>query len=127
MTALRDDLVARLEQENDDLRARVRMLEQLAGVNFEAPPQFGFTKNETVIFGLLLKNKLVRRESMMDALYDHKQDEAEIKIVDVWVCKIRKKVKPYGIDVATQWGQGYFLTAESRAIAQGLLDQARAA
>ena len=61
------------------------------------------------------------------ATYPFGQDEAEIKIVDVWICKIRKKVKAYGIEVQTQWGQGYFLTAESKAIAQGLLDQARAA
>lgn len=124
---LRDDLVAKLEEENDDLRARVRMLEELSGVNFEAPPQFGLTKNETVIFGLLLKNKVVMRSSMMLALYMHKQDEADIKIVDVWVCKIRRKLKPYGIEIGTQWGQGYFLTTDAKALAQSLLDQAKAA
>jgi two-component system cell cycle response regulator CtrA len=124
---LRDDLVLKLEQENEELRARVRMLEELTGANFDAPPQFGFTRNEVIIFGLLLKNKLVLRSSMMGALYFHKQDEAEIKIVDVWVCKMRRKLKPYGIVIETQWGQGYFIPAESKAIAQSLLDQARAA
>lgn len=67
------------------------------------------------------------RTSMMDALYLHKQDEADIKIVDVWVCKMRKKLRPYGISIQTQWGQGYFLQTDSKAIAQGLLDEARAA
>jgi two-component system cell cycle response regulator CtrA len=124
---LRDDLVARLEQENDELRERVRMLEELTGVSFDAPPQFGFTKNEVTIFGLLLKNNLVRRTSMMMVLYPHSQDEAEIKIVDVWVCKMRRKLKPYGISIETQWGQGYFLTPESKAAANALLDQVRAA
>lgn len=124
---LRDDLVARLEQENDELRERVRMLEELTGVSWEAPPQFGFTKNEVTIFGLLLKQALVRRASMMMVLYPHTQDEAEIKIVDVWVCKMRRKLKPYGISIETQWGQGYFLTPESEAAAQALLDQVRAA
>ncbi len=124
---LRDDLIEKLERENDELRARVRALEELTGVNFDAPPQFGFTRNECVIFGLLLKQKLVRRDALMEALYFHKQDEAEIKIVDVWVCKMRKKVKPYGISIETQWGQGYFLLPESKAIAQSWLDQARAA
>lgn len=124
---LRDDLVARLEQENDDLRARVRELEALSGVRFEAPPQFRFTKNEAVIFGMLLKNELVLRESMMQMLYLHEQDEAQIKIVDVWVCKMRAKLKPYGIEIQTQWGQGYFLSPASKSAAQSLLDHARAA
>ena len=124
---LRDDLVNRLEQENDALRARVRILEELSGANFEAPPQFCLTRNEAVIFGTLLKQRLVLRTSLMEALYFHKQDEADIKIVDVWVCKMRKKLKPWGIEIETQWGQGYFLPAASKVIAQGLLDQARAA
>ncbi|KRR25939.1 winged helix-turn-helix domain-containing protein [Bradyrhizobium retamae] len=124
---LRDDLIAKLEAENDELRARCRALEEVLGFTFEAPPQFGFTRNETVIFGLLLKQKLVMRTSMMDALYLHKQDEAQIKIVDVWVCKMRRKLRPYGIAIQTQWGQGYFLPPASKAIAQGLLDDARAA
>lgn len=124
---LRDDLVAKLEEENDALRARVRMLEELSGAGFESPPEFALTRNESIIFGMLLKNQLVRRIAVMDALYMHKQDEAEIKIVDVWVCKIRKKMKPYGITITVQWGQGYFMPAESKAIAQAMLDQARAA
>ncbi len=124
---LRDDLVFRLEEENEVLRARVRMLEEMTGVNFESPPQFGLTKNESVIFGMLLKQKLVMRSAVMNALYLHQQDEADIKIVDVWICKIRKKMKPYGIAVEVQWGQGFFLSTTSKAIAQGLLDQARAA
>ncbi len=124
---LRDDLVAKLEEENEALRHRVRVLEDLTGVNFESPPQFCFTKAEATILGLLLTNKLVLRTSMMMALYSHKQDEAEIKIVDVFVCRMRKKLKPYGIEIGTQWGHGYFITTEHKVIAQALLDQARAA
>lgn len=125
MTALRDDLVQKLEEENDDLRARLRVLEEIAGANFESPPQFQLTRNEAAIFGLLLNNKLVRRTSMMSVLYLHDQDEADIKIVDVWVCKMRKKLKPYGIEIATQWGEGYFLPPESKMSAQAALSEAR--
>lgn len=120
---LRDDLVDRLEQENDALRARVRQLEELTGVSFEAPPQLGLTRNEAAIFGMLLKQKLVLRTSVMMILYAHEQDEAEIKIVDVWICKMRKKLKSYGIEIHTQWGQGYFLPAESKSRAVTLFDE----
>lgn len=125
--SLRDELVQRLEEENDALRMRVRALEEMAGVGFETPPQLMLTKNESVIFGLLLKGTLVRRTAMMEALYLHKQDEAEIKIVDVWICKIRRKLKPYGIDIMVQWGQGYYLTPAAKAAALALVNEMRAA
>jgi two-component system, cell cycle response regulator CtrA len=124
---LRDELVAKLEEENDALRARVRMLEELSGVGFESPPEFQLTRNESIIFGMLLKNQLVRRTAVMDALYMHEQDEAEIKIVDVWICKIRKKMKPYDITISLQRGQGYFMPPASKAIALAMIDQTRAA
>jgi len=37
------------------------------------------------------------------------RDDREIKIVDVWVCKLRKKLVPLGVEIATSWGQGYRL------------------
>ena len=125
---LRDDLVDRLETENEMLRERVRQLESMVGISFESPPMFGFTRAESTIFGVLMKNRLASKESLMMAIYrDHQQDEAEIKIVDVWVCKMRRKLTPFGIAVQTQWGQGYFLSAEHKAIARTMLDQANAA
>ena len=75
-----------------------------------------------------MKNRFASKESLMMAIYrDHQQDEAEIKIVDVWVCKMRRKLTPFGIAVQTQWGQGYFLSAEHKAIARTMLEQANAA
>ena len=121
MTTLRDDLIQTLEQENDDLRARVRELEALLGMTFETPPLIGLTRQEGIIFGLLLKNPLVTKQLALSAMYLHQQDEAEIKIVDVYICKLRKKLKPYRIAIQTQWGQGYFITAEHKAVAQRLL------
>jgi two-component system, cell cycle response regulator CtrA len=125
--SLRDDFIAKLEAENDELRVRIRELEEMLGITFETPPQFGFSRSESAIFGLLLKQQLVRRSAMMDSIYLHKQDEAEIKIVDVWVCRMRRKLRPYGITIQTQWGQGYFLSPAHKAIAHGLLDEARVA
>jgi two-component system cell cycle response regulator CtrA len=124
MTTLRDDLIQTLERENDALRARVRDLEEQFGFTFECPPQFGLTAQEARIFGLLLKKPLVTKEFAVSALYFHRQDEAEIKIVDVLICKARKKLKPHNIAIETVWGQGYRLPAESRAIAERLLAEA---
>lgn len=121
---IRDDYVLKLEDENDYLRRRVRELEQKIGFFFECPPQFGLTRQEAVVFGLLLKNPLVTKEFAVSAMYLHKQDEAEAKIVDVLVCKARKKLKVWDVKIETVWGQGYRLPPESRAIAERLLAEA---
>lgn len=36
-------------------------------------------------------------------------DERDLKLVDVWICKLRKKLKPLGVEIVTAWGQGYRL------------------
>lgn len=119
---LRDDLVARLEQENEVLRARVRMLEEMAGARFEIPPQFDLKLAEATIFGALLNNQLVSRQNLLTLIYGlHPQDEPEIKIIDVWICKIRRKMKPYGIEIGTIWGKGFFMPTASKAVVNRLL------
>ncbi len=128
MTTLRDDLVEKLEQENDELRERIRVHEEIVGIRIEVPLVFGLTSHEAMLFGLLLKRDLVTKEMAMLGLYgDRPNLDPEIKIVDVYICKARKKLKRFGVEIETVWGRGFRLTAESKAIAQGLLDQARAA
>jgi hypothetical protein len=59
----------------------------------------------------------------MVGLYgDRPNLDPEIKIVDVYVCKARKKLKGFGVEIETVWGRGYRLSAECKAIAQGLLE-----
>lgn len=124
--SLEADYIAKLEQENELLRERVRQLEQLLGMSFEAPPIFGFTPSEGVMFGMLLKNKIVRKEALLDGMQRGRPHNVEIKIVDVLICKMRRKLKPYGISIETQWGNGYFLNAASKQAAQSILDQVNA-
>jgi two-component system cell cycle response regulator CtrA len=128
MTTLRDDYVAALEAENEDLRARIVRLEESMGARIEAPLEFRFTGQETKVFGILLKRELVTKVQALDALYGHlpEQDEAEIKIVDVFICRMRKKLEPFDIKIETVWGQGYRMPAASKATAQAMLDQSRA-
>jgi len=57
----------------------------------------------------------VSRDGLMDAMYPG-LEEPNIKIIDVWTCKIRRKI---GRDtIFTLWGMGYGLTPEGRSICQ---------
>lgn len=123
--SLRDAYVETLERENGELRERIALLEEQLGIRFETPLCLNLTSQEARLFGILLKRDLVTKQIAMIALYGHKPDcdEAEIKIVDVFVCKLRKKLAPFSIVIETQWGQGYFLGPRSKEIARALLPE----
>ena len=55
------------------------------------------------------------REMFMDHLYDN-TDKPRPKIIDVFICKLRKKLAPAAGDsqyIETVWGRGYALTSRT--------------
>lgn len=118
-----------LERENDDLRDRIALLEEMLGVTFESPPFMQLTPSEGKLFGLFMARDAVTKSLVLDAFYGDRPDAdlAEEKIVDVYVCKLRDKLKRFGIEVETNWGQGYFMTAIMKKRAQDLIDENKSA
>ena len=126
---LRDEFVIALEAENELLREKVIALEEILGLRIETPLVLGLTSHEAKMFGILLKREIVTKEAAMAALYGDRPNgdgEVEIKIVDVFVYKARKKLKPFQIEIETVRGRGYRMPAASKAIAAALLEQGRA-
>jgi two-component system cell cycle response regulator CtrA len=71
------------------------------------------TGKECAILELLARRKgtIVTREMLLNHLYGG-ADEPELKIIDVFVCKLRKKLaQATGGDhyIETVWGRGYML------------------
>lgn len=113
---LRDSYVQKLEAENEELRAHIGRLEDLLGMRLDAPLEFGLTPTEARLFGLLTRVEMATKDRIMFALYASRIDaEPEIKIVDVLVHHIRKKVEPFGITIETLWGTGYRMPPEAKA------------
>ncbi len=110
-------LIMRLESENDELRERVRQLEEelFATGSWFAPVEFGLTSYENKMLAALMSRSECTKNMLMLALYGDKIDVAQDKIVDVFICKIRAKLKPFGILITTHWGHGYYLTPENKA------------
>jgi two-component system cell cycle response regulator CtrA len=70
------------------------------------------TSKEYAIFELLLlrKGNIISKENFLDHLYGG-IDEPDSKIIDVFICKIRKKFYVAGCPdlIGTVWGRGYII------------------
>lgn len=109
------DFVNVLRDENERLRARIRDLERALFTGVSVPVEYGLTANEARIFGVLVNRPLATRAAIMAALYDDDgKEQAEPKIVDVFVCRMRRKLEPFGIEIHTRWGEGWFLPDTQR-------------
>ncbi len=53
--------------------------------------------------------KVRSKEQLLRAIAPAIDEEPEIKIVDVYVCKVRRKLSGMAIRIDTLWGQGYRL------------------
>jgi two-component system cell cycle response regulator CtrA len=78
--------------------------------------QVHLTGKEYAILELLVlrKGMVLTKEAFLNHLYGG-MDEPEMKIIDVFVCKLRKKLAQAGADglIGTVWGRGYMLREPS--------------
>lgn len=69
------------------------------------------TGHEFEMFQILLDRvgRVISKESFLTLIYQLDDDEPDMKIIDVFICKMRKKLKGMGFEVRTWWGRGYSL------------------
>jgi hypothetical protein len=81
---------------------------------------FDLTRAEGRMLLHLVKWHLAAREELHRAMSDG-DPVTGIKIIDVVVGRLRRKLKPHGIAIATIYGLGFQLPADSRERLRGLL------
>lgn len=116
MSELLRERIDRLEIENDELRERVAELEEiLFATDWHCPIEFRLTGSEAAILAAMLRRERCSKEFLhMATARPGEEKDTELKIIDVWICKMRKKLEPFGIEIVTLWGQGYCLTPASK-------------
>lgn len=117
--------VRRIQAENGRLLARieeleheVRMLKQLAEEPDEwslpdAPPGLWLPPAERSVLWRLFKSNgtTVHKIGLLEHLYSTEPDidRGDQKIIDVYICKIRRKLRGCPWVIKTRWGVGYYL------------------
>ena len=84
---------------------------------------FGVTHQQSIVLSVLLKRPEATKEQLHQAIERERPEDKEkthIKLVDVLICILRRKLKPFGFAIKTMWGTGYLMEAKDRAKADGL-------
>ena len=80
------------------------------------------TGKEYAILELLMlrKGMVMTKEAFLNHLYNG-MDEPEMKIIDVFICKLRKKLVQAGCEdlIGTVWGRGYVLRDPAQGMVRG--------
>jgi two-component system cell cycle response regulator CtrA len=68
---------------------------------------------------VLRKGMVLTKEAFLNHLYGG-MDEPEVKIIDVFVCKLRKKLAHAGADnmIGTIWGRGYMIREPATSVTE---------
>jgi len=110
-----------LEEELDIAKERIRSLAVAKEFDRSFTVAFGLTGGENQILSCLLARENATKEQIMHEIYANRIDDApQTKIIDVYVCKLRKKLKKHGVDIATAWGSGYYMTKEMKDLTRSI-------
>lgn len=112
----RDQAVALLE-ERDTLREHVRQLEEALAPTAILPRSWRLTATEERLLRAVraVGPNVLHHERAMIILYGMLDDAPQQKILDVLICKLRRKLMEgqAQIRIETIWGRGWRMTAES--------------
>lgn len=111
------EALARITEERDELKERLALR---LGEDERAlvAATYNFTSSEAkLVHALYRYEKPMSRDALLDALYADRVygTEPEVKVLDVFICKIRKKFGTKG-SIRNVWGRGYELTDVGRVL-----------
>lgn len=106
-----DDMVEALLDENENLRERIRQLEEVLCPTIDVPVEYGLTATEMRLFSHLLTKPLVTKRGLHAAAYGDWIDETpDETVIESHVCKLRRKIKKYGFQIKNERFAGYRLS-----------------
>lgn len=111
--------VARIVEERDALLETVRQMEEALAPPYVLPPAWGLTRTEERFLRAIRSASphIVHRERAMIAVYGLADEAPQEKTLDVYLTKIRAKLRQAdtGVEIETVWGRGWRLDPVSAA------------
>jgi len=112
----REQVIALLE-ERDTLREHVRQLEEALAPTVILPRAWRLSRTEECLIRAIraVGPNVLHHERAMLTLYGMWDEVPCQKIIDVWICKLRRKLQhaQAQITIETIWGRGWRMSPES--------------
>jgi DNA-binding response OmpR family regulator len=102
------------------LQERVRQLEDTLKAGESEWVKFGLCGTECGIFAAMMNIPVLRRDSMQLLMATTQDDAVTDNAEAVAIYRMRRKLKPYGIEITTVPHLGYRLTNEMKERARGV-------
>jgi two-component system cell cycle response regulator CtrA len=91
------------------LKARIAALESALGQgDTKFPPEWGLTRKEEALLAALYAQPSVSKEALLELIYGDRPAKPGIATISVMICSLRKKMKPWHIQIGTLHGRGSF-------------------
>jgi hypothetical protein len=109
------------------LQADHNLLTDEEQIKFLCSVQFKTTRLQSALLATILKRQQVSKQTLHDVIehtrltYGTHKEPTDQKMVDVMVCHLRKKLKPFNFDILTVWGTGYRMETAHREAALHML------
>lgn len=97
------------------LRQRIRDLETIIGVHWQAPRVLNLTRSEERVLGVITARPVVSHAALYDALYSLRLNPPDPMIVKAFIFRVRRKMAPHEITIDLRWGFGYEITPDNLA------------
>ncbi len=107
----------------EELEEEVRQLRELLAPPLKFPPEMRLSPMQERILSAIYARapNVVAHERVAVAVYPDPDMAPETNSVAVLVSILRRKLKPYGIEIKNRWGEGLYLDAASAAALSRLL------
>lgn len=105
----------RLREENEELHEKLRQFVAADVREIQFPDWVPrMTPLENSVLVLLCNRDFVTAAAMQNTIHDG--DVKSANLLSVIVCRLRKKLKPHGVEIRNLWGKGYRMTDASKAL-----------
>lgn len=115
--------VEALQRENATLRSEVSALKsyigelksEFHGLHLVWPKEWRLTRAQEAVAWAIYRagDAVATKDHIYRTIYPDGEEDRDPKVIDVFVCQLRKKLGPMQITIETVWGRGYRFTPAS--------------
>lgn len=111
----RETELIRLRRELDAAQTRIRQLKNAFAGDFVPPEAWGLCRSEIIILQALANRPLVSKAALAELLWDDPERiDHPPAVIESHVCKLRRKIRSFGIEITMIRGLGYRLADRAR-------------